>query len=468
MGKGLLHQCRVTPGFECVAVADLVPEKAVACVAAMALPFRVVSTAGEMIDSIRRGELAVCADGALVAECPEAGVLIESSSAITEAGCYAVAALETGKHLVMMNAEADLTFGPCLMQMAHDRGLVYTSCDGDQHGVIKRLIGDVELWGFELVMAGNIKGFLDRYSNPTKIIPEADARNLDYRMATAYTDGTKLSVEMALVANALGLRTHVPGMHGPRAGHVRDVLRLFDFESLWNGRVPCVDYILGAEPAVAVPPLLELTQMRAAQEMLKAKVLLDRYAEAGLTDATTLSEAIENAAGKLQVVGAAKGVTHQAAVRGDYAVAYVMAEESAIAAHLLSPAALDEVRAAYRDAMHRQARELMQRSDWKNALLLWQHLHKRKLVSQQLYLDAARCFQQLGEEQDALRVLTEAVEAFSKASAPDFFEQAGDVAALMKSGQAQELAEKAYRMASEQLRDSVSPAPPRPENNIQP
>ena len=66
-------------------------------------------------------------------------------------------------------------------------------------------------------MAGNIKGFLDRYANPTTIIPEADKRNLDYKMCTAYTDGTKLNIEMALLANALDLKTIVPGMHGPKA-----------------------------------------------------------------------------------------------------------------------------------------------------------------------------------------------------------------------------------------------------------
>jgi hypothetical protein len=71
-------------------------------------------------------------------------VLIESSSAIAEAGQYCLAALETGKNLVMMNAEADLIFGPHLMRLAHTRGLVYTSCDGDQHGVIKHLVDDLE------------------------------------------------------------------------------------------------------------------------------------------------------------------------------------------------------------------------------------------------------------------------------------------------------------------------------------
>jgi predicted homoserine dehydrogenase-like protein len=252
MGKGLLYQCGMTPGFRCVAVADIALEKAVECARSMQLPHRIAHTAGELQDALRQGELAVCEDGALVASCSEVDVLIEASNAIGEAGIYSVAALETGKHVVMMNGEADLIFGPHLMTMARDRGLVYTSCDGDQHGVIARLIEELQLWGFDLVMAGNIKGFLDRDSNPTKIIAEADARKLDYRMATAYTDGTKLCIEMALVANALGLRTCVPGMYGPVAKRVQDVFQLFDLKQLWSERQPFVDYILGAEPGGGV------------------------------------------------------------------------------------------------------------------------------------------------------------------------------------------------------------------------
>jgi predicted homoserine dehydrogenase-like protein len=252
MGKGLLHQCRITPGLECVAMADLMPQKAAQCAEADGIPYRLARTPGEVSDAIRQGLTAICEDGELVAGCEGATVLVESSSAVGEAGHYAETALQTGKHLVMMNAEADLIFGPYLMQLAHDRGLVYTSCDGDQHGVIRHLVDSLELWGFDLVMAGNIKGFLDRYSNPTKIIPEADVRNLDYKMATAYTDGTKLCIEMALVANALGLRTSVPGMFGPRAQDVQDVFRLFDFDSLWKDSEPCVDYVLGANPGGGV------------------------------------------------------------------------------------------------------------------------------------------------------------------------------------------------------------------------
>lgn len=248
MGKGLLHQSRITPGMECVAIADLDIARAVAAAGQFGIRHRVVETAGAMHDAIRAGYLAVCEDGNLVARCEPVAALVESSSAIAAAASFSLEAIEQGKHLVLMNAEADLIFGPHLLGLASEKGVVYTSCDGDQHGVIKHLVDDLELWGFDLVMAGNIKGFLDRYADPRSIVPEADKRNLSYGMATAYTDGTKLSVEMALLANACGLSVIVPGMLGPRARDVHEVLDLFDFEAIAAHGTGVVDYILGAEP----------------------------------------------------------------------------------------------------------------------------------------------------------------------------------------------------------------------------
>ena len=252
MGKGLFYQCQITPGIECVAMADIKVERAINSAVWMKRDYRVVDNLGAMEETIRNGAIAICEDGDLAAKCELVDVLIESSNSIGAAGQFSVTALEHGKHLILMNAEADLIFGPYLMDLAQSNGSIYTSCDGDQYGVIRHLIDDLQLWGFELVMAGNIKGFLDRYSNPTKIIPEADKRNVDYHMATAYTDGTKLCIEMALVSNASGLATLVPGMQGPRASHVRDVFHLFDFDRLWQDKQPFVDYILGAEPGGGV------------------------------------------------------------------------------------------------------------------------------------------------------------------------------------------------------------------------
>ena len=252
MGKGLLYQCEATPGVECVAAADIRLERAVECARWIGSDPVVVDSVSGMTEAIRRGRFGVCDDGDLVAAADGIDVLVEASSSILEAGMFAEAGIRHGKHLVLMNAEVDLIFGPYLASLAHRHGVVYTSCDGDQHGVIKRLWDDVCFWGFDPVMAGNIKGFLDRYANPTSIVPEADKRRLDHRMATAYTDGTKLCVEMSLLANALGLGTLRPGMVGPRAAHVSEVLGLFDFQAIRDRELPVVDYILGAEPGGGV------------------------------------------------------------------------------------------------------------------------------------------------------------------------------------------------------------------------
>jgi serine/threonine protein kinase len=206
----------------------------------------------------------------------------------------------------------------------------------------------------------------------------------------------------------------------------------------------------------AIPAMLELTHMWAVHELLTAKSLLDHYAAVELTDATTLRQAVVEAAGKLQVTGKASTVTHQASTEGNLAISYAMADETALAAQLLQPDEIEKVRVAYRDVMHRQARELMQRSNWTDALLLWQHLHKRKLVSQQLYLDAASCFQHLNQVPDMIRVLTEAIDTFGKNATPEFLEKAGDMAIAVETDESQALAEKAYRMASEQLKETIS------------
>jgi predicted homoserine dehydrogenase-like protein len=249
IGKGIVFQSRLTPHIECVGIADIKIERAIACAEWLERPYQVVQTKGELSAAIEGGNLAVTDNGQLLAQCELADALIEASNAIYAGAQHAITALRHGLHTIMMNYEADLMYGPLLLSVAEEAGVVYSSCDGDQPAVIKRMIDDIFFWGFDLVMAGNIKGYLDRYVNPTSIIPEADKRHLDYKMCTSYTDGTKLGVEMAVLANALGLRTAVPGMIGPRANHISEVFTLFDFDDLWSrNRQPLVDYVLGAEP----------------------------------------------------------------------------------------------------------------------------------------------------------------------------------------------------------------------------
>lgn len=249
IGKGLVFQTEITPGIRCIGIADIIIERAIDCAEWLRRPYQIVHTGEELYSAVEAGKLAVTDNGQLLAQCELADALIEASNALYEGAQHTITALKHGLHAVMMNYEADLMYGPLLLSIAQDEGLVYTSCDGDQPAVIKRMVDEILFWGFDLVMAGNIKGYLDLYVNPTTIKPEADKRNLDYKMCTSYTDGTKLGVEMAVLANALGLSTAVPGMIGPRASHISEVFDLYDFGSLWGeSRQPLVDYVLGARP----------------------------------------------------------------------------------------------------------------------------------------------------------------------------------------------------------------------------
>ncbi|MFA0887600.1 MAG: hypothetical protein ACC613_00735 [Synergistales bacterium] len=252
MGKGIAYQCRFTEGVRCVALADIRIEKAVEVAAWLGFEPIPIGRPSDVGGARSKGGMAVAEDARLLAESPDVDVFIDATSSVSEAGCFCELALKSGKDVIMMNAEADLIFGPHFYALAEANGVVYTSCDGDQHGVIKRIVDDIRLWGFELVMAGNIKGFLDRAANPHSIAREAEKRRLDCRMTTAYTDGTKLCIEMALLANALGLDVLNAGMTGPRLADVREVPKAFDFRKLWEKGQKVVDYILGAEPGGGV------------------------------------------------------------------------------------------------------------------------------------------------------------------------------------------------------------------------
>jgi serine/threonine protein kinase len=253
------------------------------------------------------------------------------------------------------------------------------------------------------------------------------------------------------------------------------VVRQHPGETRWSGRsgstlfgLACKRLPTGEAGRRATPAMLELAHMWSVHELLTAKSILDRYGQKGLTDATTLKRALQGVSPELHVEGSVWGITHQAAVQGRFAVAWVLAEEEALTARLLHGAKLETVQAAYRDVMHQQARQLMDRSNWQDALLLWHHLHQRKLVSQQLYLDAARCFAELDQEDDALRVLSEALDAFAESRSAEFPEQVGDRALEIQSEPARALAERAYQMAIDRLRETVSQAQPAMEDGLPP
>lgn len=178
-------------------------------------------------------------------------VLVEASPSITAAALLIRRALSQGIHVVLMNGEVDQVFGRLLAEDAQDNKVILTSDAGDQHGVLMRKMEEVKSMGFEIVMAGNNKGFLNKYANPETLVNEAAKRHLSPSQCTAYTDGTKLSIEMALTSNATGFDILQTGMVGPRTEYVDEALKVFDLDQARKlGGV--VDYVLGAKPGASV------------------------------------------------------------------------------------------------------------------------------------------------------------------------------------------------------------------------
>ena len=252
MGKGLLYQTTITPRMRTVAVCDVDVNKACAILCEFGLAYQIIETQDDLTRAVADNAVAVYRDGEQFAQIFCLDAVIEATGTITPGAQFSIAALQAKKHLILMNSEIDLIFGPYLCRLAEQNGVVCTSIDGDQYGVLKHLIDDVQQWGFSLVMAGNIKGFLDRYATPATVVAEADKRNLDYRACASYTDGTKLNIEMAISANAFGLSTKKAGMHGPACNSIDELERMFNLPALWRERQPFVDYLLGANPGGGV------------------------------------------------------------------------------------------------------------------------------------------------------------------------------------------------------------------------
>jgi predicted homoserine dehydrogenase-like protein len=136
-------------------------------------------------------------------------LIVECSGSVTRAVKTVAATFAAGLPVVTVNAEFQVTVG----HLFTSHGLL-TEAEGDQPGALAAMAEQLALMGFQPMVYGNIKTFLDH--NPTRenMRRQAELHGISQQQVTSFTDGTKLHVEVALVANGLNAGVCPEGLFG--------------------------------------------------------------------------------------------------------------------------------------------------------------------------------------------------------------------------------------------------------------
>ena len=254
MGRGIVNQIiNSVPGMELVAIANRHLEGAKRAYEEAGIEeIQEVETTNALEEAISQGTYAITEDAKLLCRVEQIDALIEVTGTIEYAAGVVMEAIANRKHVILMNAELDGTIGSILKVYADRAGVILSACDGDQPGVQMNLYRFVKSIGLTPLLCGNIKGLQDPYRNPTT--QEGFARRWGQKphMVTSFADGTKISFEQAIVANATGMQVAKRGMLGYEfKGHVDEMTDMYDVEQLKQlGGI--VDYVVGTKPGPGV------------------------------------------------------------------------------------------------------------------------------------------------------------------------------------------------------------------------
>lgn len=261
MGQGLTNQIvNSVPGMRMAAVYNRNPERALGVYRYSGCTDTVLAGTQAAVDgAVRRGVPVVAEDPFTICRSPEIDVLVDVTGSVDFGAQVILEAFRHGKSVVLMNAEVDATLGPILRVHARKHGTILSACEGDEPGVQMNLFRWVKGLGLTPRAMVNVKGLQDPYRNPTTQQAWAERWEQNAAMVTSFADGSKISFEQAIVANATGFKVRSRGMsRGLKFdGSVMDTPRLYDVDELRRaGGV--VDYVVGL-PLVKVFCLAEHT-----------------------------------------------------------------------------------------------------------------------------------------------------------------------------------------------------------------
>jgi predicted homoserine dehydrogenase-like protein len=250
MARGIANSIvNSVPGLSLAAISNRTLDRAVRCYTeAGVAEVAPVQSVGGLEDAIQAGRPAVTDNPYLLCESESIDCLLDVTGALEFGAQVTLAGIRNGKNMVSMNAELDGTVGPLLQRYAKKAGVIFCGSDGDQPGVQMNLFRFVQTLGLTPLVCGNIKGLQDRYRTPTTQAAFAARWGQDPHMVTSFADGTKISFEQAVVANATGMTISQRGMIGREwTGHVDELTQFYDVDEL-RARGGVVDYVVGSKP----------------------------------------------------------------------------------------------------------------------------------------------------------------------------------------------------------------------------
>ncbi len=277
MGTDIVTRVAHMPGIEIGAISELnlpAASKAVDIAFQETGHAREVSNASAMTAAMEAGKIAVTNDSSLVIGNDLIDVVIDATGVPAVGAEIGLRAMEHGKHLVMMNVEADVTIGAYLKSEADRLGVTYSLGAGDEPSSCMELIEFVSAMGHPIVAAGKGKNNpLNIDAIPDDYAEEAKRRHMNVRMLVEFVDGSKTMVEMAAIANATGLVPDKAGMHGPAAtlGELSKVL-VPEKDGGVLSRVGVVDYTIGKGVAPGVFVVADMSHPRISERMEDLKM----------------------------------------------------------------------------------------------------------------------------------------------------------------------------------------------------
>jgi predicted homoserine dehydrogenase-like protein len=248
MAQGLTNQIvNSVPGMEVVAVYGRRLERAVEAFRYAGRDDVVTAaTQDELEDGVRAGRPVATDDSSLLCRSEQIDAIVDVTGAVDFGSRVALEAFEHGKHVIAMNAEIDATIGPILHVYAHKHGVMFSACDGDEPGLQMNLVRWVQGLGLVPRVVGNVKGLQDPYRDPETQKDFAEKWGQNPAMVTSFADGSKISFEQTIVANATGFKVLSRGMSRGVAfdGSPLDLPSLYDVDEVRElGGI--VDYTVG-------------------------------------------------------------------------------------------------------------------------------------------------------------------------------------------------------------------------------